>query len=125
MNKRNLWIFRITTILFSLLMLFSAFMYFTDYELVSTTFTNLNFPTYIIYPLAIAKILGVLAIWVSKSETLRTFAYAGFFYNILLAISGHVNLDDGEFGAAMVALLLLAGSFLTRHARGASKTAKA
>ncbi|MFT5750465.1 MAG: hypothetical protein ACI93S_001748 [Ancylomarina sp.] len=38
--------------------------------MVSQTFVNLGFPVYIIYPLAIAKILGVIAILSKKYKFL-------------------------------------------------------
>ena len=79
--------------------------------MVSDTFGKLGFPTYIIYPLAIAKILGLVAIWTKKSETLKEWAYAGFFFNFLLAATAHININDGEFAPALVAMVLLFVSY--------------
>ena len=44
------------------MMLASATMYLTQAEKVKEVFTSLDFPHYITYPLAIEKILGVVAI---------------------------------------------------------------
>lgn len=63
-------------------------------------------------PLAIAKILGLVAIWVNKSKLLRKWAYAGFFFNLLLAFVAHVAISDGEQWGALMAMVLL---FLSRY----------
>lgn len=108
--KRAYWA---STGLLSAMMLISAGMYFFNNEAVSQTFTNLGFPTYIIYPLAIAKILGLVAIWTNKSKALKEWAYAGFFFDFLLATSAHIAINDGEFAGALVAMVLLFTSYFT------------
>jgi len=110
-NKRNKTIFLASTGLLSLLMLGSAGMYFFNYDMVSDTFVKLGFPTYIIYPLAVAKILGLIAIWTKKSETLKEWAYAGFFFDFLLALSAHANAGDGEYLPSSIAIILLLVSY--------------
>jgi len=110
-NKRNKIIYLVATGLLTALMLFSAGMYFFNYEMVSATFTKLGFPTYIIYPLAIAKILGLIAIWTKKSNALKEWAYAGFFFDFVLALTAHINISDGEYAPALLALVLLFVSY--------------
>jgi len=110
-NKRNRIIYLIATGLLTALMLMSAGMYIFNYEMVSSIFTNLGFPTYIIYPLAIAKILGLVAIWTRKSDALKEWAYAGFFFDFVLALTAHINISDGEFAPALIALVLLFVSY--------------
>jgi len=111
MEKRNKIIYWIATGLMSALMLMSASMYIFNYEMVSQTFVNLGFPVYIIYPLAIAKLLGVIAILSNKSKFLKEWAYAGFFFDFVLALSAHWVVNDGEFVPAFVAILLLIVSY--------------
>ena len=111
-QKRN-YPHLITTGLFSAMMLMSATMYFAKNDMVSEMFTKLGFPTYIIYPLAIAKILGVVALWQKKSRTITEWAYAGFFFDFLLAGSAHIVVQDGEFFGAVIAMALLMGSYFT------------
>ena len=79
--------------------------------MVAETFTTLGYPTYIIYPLAIAKILGLIAIWTRKSNTLKEWAYAGFFFDLVLAASAHIHVKDGEYAPAIVAIFLLIVSY--------------
>jgi hypothetical protein len=87
-------------------------MYIVKYEMVSATFTKLGFPTFIIYPLALAKILGLIALWTNKSKQLKEWAYAGFFFNTVLATGAHLNVNDGEHFGAIVAFILVIISYI-------------
>ncbi len=104
--------FWISTGLLSLMMLMSASMYLFKNADVSQVFLSLGYPTYIIYPLAIAKILGLVAIWTNKSKALKEWAYAGFFFDFVLAFFAHVMVKDGDQMGALVALILLAVSYM-------------
>ena len=110
-QKRNNIIYKVATILLTLLMLMSASMYVFTHAEVAEVFTSLGFPTYIIYPLAAAKVLGLVAIWTKKSAVLKEWAYAGFFFNFLLAFAAHYAVNDGEHFGALMALVLLAVSY--------------
>ncbi len=110
-NKTNKIIYLISTGLLTALMLMSVGMYIFNYEMISATFTKLGFPTFIIYPLAAAKILGLIAIWTKKSNTLKEWAYAGFFFDFVLAAAAHININDGEYLPALVAIVLLLVSY--------------
>ena len=110
-NKRDKFIYWGVTGLLTALMLMSAGMYFLQHDFVSETFTKLGFPTYIIYPLAILKILGLIAIWTKKSPMLKEWAYAGFFFDFLLALSAHININDGEYLPSAIAIVLLLVSY--------------
>ncbi len=112
MKKRDVWIYRIATALLTLLMTFSATMYYIQYEMVSETFLKLGFPTFIIYPLAILKITGLIVIWANKSKMLKEWAYAGFVFELLLAIGAHISIQDGEQYAALVGLILVVISYI-------------
>lgn len=112
MNKSDKIIYYITTGLLSALALFSAGMYLFTYPQAVESYTLLGFPVYIIYPLAILKILGVAAIWSNISTTLKYLAYAGFFYNFVLAVTAHLNANDGEFMAAAIGVVFVVTSFI-------------
>jgi DoxX-like family len=109
--KTNKIIYWIATGLLCLMMLGSAGMYIFNHQAVSGIFKTLGFPGYIVYPLAFAKILGVIAILSKQSKTLKEWAYAGFFFDFLLALSAHLNVGDGEFIPATVAIILLFVSY--------------
>ena len=100
-------VYWIATGLLCLLMLASAGMYIFNHAAVAEIFTKLNYPTYIVYPLAIAKILGVLAILSKQSKTLKEWAYAGFFFDFLLAASAHYFANESPIFAIVALVLLL------------------
>ena len=104
--------------LLSLMMVGSATMYLVSRPDVVIEFNNLGFPEWIITPLAIAKYLGVVAIWgllkIEGADRLRDFAYAGFFFNFALAAGGHWHAGDGEFGAPLMAMALLIATAVLR-----------
>ena len=104
---RNKILYYGSTGLLTLIMGGSALMYFFNHEEVIGVFTSLGFPTYLIYPLAIAKILGLIAVWTRKSRLLMEWAYAGFFFDTLIAGSAHMVAGDDSQYPALVALLLV------------------
>lgn len=111
-TKTNKVIYLIATGLLTLMMLMSVGMYFSKHADVSEVFAKLGFPSYLIYPLAIAKILGLVAIWTDKIKALKEWAYAGFFFNFILAIAAHIMINDGEHLPAIAALVLLLISYM-------------
>ena len=113
-NKMKL-IYWTTTGLLSLIMLGSASMYLLNYEEVAKNFSQLGFNPFIIYPLAVSKVLGITAILTRKSELLKEWAYVGFFFNFLLAFSAHLNVADGQFGVALISLILLLTSYYSER----------
>lgn len=93
------------------MMLASGIIYLISYEEVAIIFSSLGYPAYLVYPLGIAKILGVIAILTKKSRTLKDLAYAGFFYDFILAFMAHINARDGGFAFPIIALVLLIVSY--------------
>lgn len=110
--KRDKIIFYVATGLLSLLMCFSVYMYLFNHEAVVGMFNNFGYPSYIIYPYAIAKLLGVFALWNPNFKVLKEWAYAGFFFAFVLAFFAHYMIGDGEQTGALVALVLLAVSYI-------------
>lgn len=104
-------IYYISTALLTLLMLFSVRMYLFNHEMVVGFFKHLGYPSYLIYPLATAKILGLIAIWSNYSKSLKEWAYAGFFFDFVLAWSAHYFAGDGLVGYALPAIIILIISY--------------
>lgn len=96
---------------------FSAFMYFTNYHAASSFFENLGFPLWLIYPLGIAKVLGLIAILSRQSTMLKEWAYAGFFMDASLALTAHLIAEDGAGLLAGLALISTLISRLFEHHR--------
>ena len=109
--KKEKIIYYISTGLLTLLMIMSIGMYLFNHDMMAETFTKLGYPSYIIYPLAAAKALGLITIWTNLSHTLKEWAYAGFFFDFILALSAHINIGDGEHIPAIIALILLLISY--------------
>ncbi len=102
----------ISTGLLTMLMLYSAQMYFFNYEGISQAFQFLGFPQWMIYPLATAKILGLIAIWSRLSSFLKEWAYAGFFFDTIMALTAHQMTDGGGL-FAVLGIIFVVVSYVT------------
>ena len=91
------------TALMIALFLGSAGINIIQHDDVAEFYDVLNFPSWLIYPIAILKILGVVAILYRKSERLKEWAYAGFFFNAIMAFSAHQMTGDGGGTYAFIA----------------------
>ena len=107
-------VYWISTGLLSAMMLLSASMYFLKHAEVQATFEALGYPAHIIYPLAFAKIAGLVAIWFINNKSLKEWAYAGFFFDFVLAAMAHIAVGDGDSVSAFVAILMLFVSYFSR-----------
>ncbi|MGE3682335.1 MAG: DoxX family protein [Bdellovibrionales bacterium] len=107
--------FYFATGLISLMMVFSAYSYFTSDQLVAA-FKHLGFPDYFRAELGIAKILGVVALWAPGFRTIKEWAYAGFTITFVSAFIAHSSSGDPASAMAnpVVALILLGVSYFTR-----------
>lgn len=101
-----------STGLLTAMMLMSAGMYIFNHDVMAQTFIKLGYPSYIVYPLAVVKVFGLIAIWMNISKSLKEWAYAGFFFDFILALAAHINAGDGEFVPAILALILLMISYV-------------
>jgi len=107
-------IYLISTILLTILMGgLSAGNYIFNHEMVKGMFTEMGYPTFLIYPMAIAKISGLVALWNRRFLGLREWAYAGFCFNLVLALITHTALMDGAYAAPIAGLILLFTSYVT------------
>ncbi|MFB9995450.1 DoxX family protein [Deinococcus oregonensis] len=77
--------------LFSLVFIGSAILTVVDVAGSNAEYRHLGFPTWLLYPQSLAKVLGIVALLFSRSRTLKDFAFAGFLYNLLLALGGHLS----------------------------------
>jgi len=98
--------------------LYSAFMYFTKTEMIKGFFENFNYPTYIVIPLAIVKILGVVVILWRPNKSITEWVYAGFFFDLVLATVAHHYAGHGILGFSLYGLLAIFPSyFLGKYIR--------
>jgi len=110
-------IYWVSTIALSLIFLYSAQMYVLQTELIKGFFENFNYPTYIVIPLAIVKVLGVVMILWCKSNWLTEWAYAGFFFDLVLATGAHIDAGH-SIGLSVYAIpILFVSYFLGKEVR--------
>lgn len=105
--RKNKIIYWIATGLMSILFFAGAMMYLFNYSRAEAFFVNLGFPIWIIYPLAVLKILGVVAILTNKSKFLKEVAYGGFLFDAILALTAHIIISDGEYMPAIISIILI------------------
>jgi hypothetical protein len=110
--KINKIIYWVSTGLLSALLLMSAGMYVFNNEEVQGMFTNFGYPTYIIYPLAVAKVVAVIVLLTQKQSAIKEWAYSALFFEFILAFFAHVMINDGEQMGALIAMVLLVISYI-------------
>jgi hypothetical protein len=93
----------------------SAGAYIFNHEFFVESFTSLGFPIYLIYFIAIAKLLAAIAFWLPKTPNIKEWAYAGICFDFTLALTAHLNVDHKEYIYAIVALAVLFISYLSYH----------
>ena len=112
-NKIKL-VFWVSTALFSLVIIGSIFLYLTQYERFSAGFLKLGYPSYLVYPLVVAKTLGLIAILTRKIDWLKEWAYAGFFFNLTLSLVAHFALNTGNHLNALLAMVFMLISYVSQ-----------
>lgn len=101
----------IATGLLCAMMLLSAALEIFTFAASQQFVVSLGFPPFIAYVLPVTKILGVIAILSKKSPTLKEWAYAGFFFDFVLAALAHYFANVPSPLPALVALILLMISY--------------
>ena len=111
----------IVTGIFCLLMLAAVAMEVFGFAESVAFLKQLGYPAHIAYVLPITKALGVVAILTRYSKTLKEWAYAGFFFDFVLAALAHYFSGVPSPLPAIVALVLLMTSYaLDRKVYGGS-----
>ena len=117
MRAKQILYWASTAILCSIF-LYSAYMYFTKTETIKGFFESFNYPSYIVIPLAVLKILGVAMILFRKSKWLTEWAYAGFFFDLILATAAHYYAGHEIVGFSLYGLIVIFPSyFLGKYLR--------
>jgi hypothetical protein len=92
--KKDQLVFWITTGILAVMMLFSAYNYFTNAD-IKGAFTHLGFPDYFRLELGTAKALGaILLIIPAVPGKVKGFVYAGFAITFISAIIAHISSGD-------------------------------
>ncbi len=102
------WVF---TGLLCAMMLLQVVGAFTQTDMLGEMYENLGFPSSLVIPLGIAKLLAVIAILSKLSPILKKLAYYGLAIDFVLALYAHLSSGDPNWAGALIALVLLVGSF--------------
>ena len=81
---------------------------------------HLGFPSYFLPILGVWKILGVIALLISKFPLLKEWAYAGFFFSMSGAIISHLIVGDGAkefFGPSLLLILIVVSWYVRPESR--------
>ena len=92
--------------LLSLIFGISVLLTVVDSAGTSDEFSRLGFPTWIVWPLTLAKALGIATILISRSTSLRDFAFAGFLFDLLLAVGAHLQNQEPWVLVSLLGLVL-------------------
>ncbi len=99
--------YRIALILFSIAILYAVANSFINYDAIVLKFQQLGYPSYLIFVIGIAQLLGLAIILLNKGKWLLEWAYAGFFLNFLFGVIAHLLAKDGNGAPAVVCLVLV------------------
>jgi uncharacterized membrane protein YphA (DoxX/SURF4 family) len=86
-------------------------------------FKHLGYPPYLLVFLGTAKILGVAAVLAPGLPRIKEWAFAGLTFDVTGALYSHLSGGDppDAWAPAVVALLLVAGSYVAYRLRGSGQ----
>ncbi|MCG2417546.1 DoxX family protein [Aequorivita sp. F47161] len=104
-------IYWIATGLLSVLFLYSAFTYLTDTAVIEGTYQDYQYPGYLVIPMAIAKIFAIVFIVLRKPKWVMEWAYAGLFFDLVLACFALYRIGDPGLTLPLLGILFLLLSY--------------
>ena len=104
---------------FLLIFVGSIVLTFTDLDATRAETVALGYPAFTVVPLALAKTAGLVVVLVRRWPLLTGLAFAGFFYDTVLALSAHLVKGDDPGGTALAVagLLSVVLAFAVHRAR--------
>ncbi len=103
----------VTTALVALMMVYSAYAYFTN-PAIAQAFHHLGYPDYFRVQLAIAKLIGVVLLLAPVGPRFKEWTYAGFTFTFISATIAH-GVSGDPFFMPVVFLVFLAASYVMYH----------
>ena len=79
---------------FFLIFVGSIVLTFVDLDATRVATAGYGYPAWVVVPQGVAKVLGLVAILSRRSRLLTGLAFAGFFYDTLLALGAHLVQQD-------------------------------
>ena len=118
-NIMNKIVYYLSTAILTVFLVGGGVTYLSGNERILYAFSNemvegynaIGFPAWLILPMGIMKICGALALWVPIPRLIREWAYAGIFFNMLLAIGAHlfnpINPTDNDLTAILPFIMVI------------------
>jgi hypothetical protein len=104
--------YRVATGLFSAIFLGSAIFGLIDLEASKAEWAHLGYPWWTFFALTAGKVIGVLTIVSNRApRVVKDFAFAGFFYELLLAGGAHLAKKEVKVLLPLVVLVIWAFAF--------------
>ncbi len=95
MEKRNLIIYWVATLLMSAGMLGSGIGQIMQAQAMVDILTHLGYPTYFMSIIGVWKVLAVIVILLPGFKLVKEWAYAGLFFTMTGALISHLIMGDG------------------------------
>ncbi|RMD90462.1 MAG: DoxX family protein [Alphaproteobacteria bacterium] len=115
-DKTARWLYWISTGLVALVYFGAGVFYISMHQMVAGMYEQvLHYPTYLIWPLAILKIVAAVVILWRPNAMITDWAYASMFWHLLLAASAHLSAGDPGWPPAVVTWVALIVSWLTAN----------
>ena len=92
---------------FSIAMVYAVANSFVNYETIVGTFEKLGYPSYLIFVIGAAQLIGLAVLILNKNNWMTEWAYAGFFMNFIFGIIAHLMAKEGNGAAAVLCIILL------------------
>ena len=110
MNAQK-FIYWLATGLLSALFLYSAFMYLTDTSVIEGNYQDFQYPAYLVIPMALARIMAIVFILLRNPKWVMEWAYAGLFFDLVLASFAHYHINDPGITLPLVGIIFLLVSY--------------
>ncbi len=100
-TKTDKAIYWIATGYMLFLMMVSVVNYHLVHERMAGAFLSFGYPTYLVYPLAYLKLIGVIVIITNRYNNLKDWVYATYYINMILAFVAHFVAQNFFWHAAL------------------------
>ena len=107
-NKKVLYLYYFSIAILGILFLISGFFEITKNPATYPKTLSMGYPPYFITTLGIAKIIGVIALWLPHLKRLKEWVFAGFTFDVIFAFISGLQIDStADCVKAAVALILI------------------
>ncbi len=101
-----------------LLMTWSVVSYHVFNDRMAGAFASFGYPTYLAYPLAYLKLIGVIVIIANRYNNLKDWVYATYYINMILAFLAHVVAQNFYWHAVLGLICVPISYIYSNRVRG-------